>query len=251
MKRSKILALSLALGFVFCGQSYAVEENSSSVEHQEAMDVANDYDKAVAEYYENQIKAEETKKAEEAKKAQEAKAKMEAEIAKNESEGYSTEEEAKAAAKEALKTSPINKTFSISKNDAGKFFFVLSASEDLSNVKMPEEEKEKPYAKFDSKADEKSFNFDLGFKTEKEAIQQAEALVKNSAINKGYNVTVGADGRYYIQLSPLAEKTKGLERKSIAPSKASNNVKTGVAGLTGVVATLVASSVAFVKTKRR
>lgn len=108
-------------------------------------------------------------------------------------------------------------------------------------------------------AESKSFNPDKGYATEAEAIKAAEAIVAKSDVNKGFNVTKGKDGKYYIELTVDAKKTTGLERKEIkkeAKKEAkkevkSNNVNTGVAGLTGVVATLAAASTALFKSKRK
>ena len=243
MKKKNVLALALAAGLVFGGTAYAANEPTGE-----------DSDNVAIE-----LKEKEQGKIDKVEKnAPEAKG--------DNATGYSTAAEAEAAAKAALANDNLNKNFSVSENN-GKFFYVLTPAEDLSHVQAPKEEKtpEKPYAKYDEKADEKAFNFDNGFKTKEEAIKQAEALVKNSKINKGYNVTVGADGRYYIQLTVDEAKTEGLERKEIkkeekkeAPKEApkeekkavSNNVQTGVAGLTGVVATLAAASTALFKSKR-
>lgn len=244
MKKKNVLALALAAGLVFGGTAYAANEPTGE-----------DSDNVAIE-----LKEKEQGKIDKVEKnAPEAKG--------DNATGYSTAAEAEAAAKAALANDNLNKNFSVSENN-GKFFYVLTPAEDLSHVQAPKEEKtpEKPYAKYDEKADEKAFNFDNGFKTKEEAIKQAEALVKNSKINKGYNVTVGADGRYYIQLTVDEAKTEGLERKEIkkeekkeAPKEApkeekkavSNNVQTGVAGLTGVVATLSAASTALFKSKRK
>ncbi|PMC81284.1 DUF5633 domain-containing protein [Anaerococcus hydrogenalis] len=244
MKKKNVLALALAAGLVFGGTAYAANEPTGE-----------DSDNVAIE-----LKEKEQGKIDKVEKnAPEAKG--------DNATGYSTAAEAEAAAKAALANDNLNKNFSVSENN-GKFFYVLTPAEDLSHVQAPKEEKtpEKPYAKYDEKADEKAFNFDNGFKTKEEAIKQAEALVKNSKINKGYNVTVGADGRYYIQLTVDEAKTEGLERKEIkkeekkeAPKEApkeekkavSNNVQTGVAGLTGVVATLAAASTALFKSKRK
>lgn len=245
MKKKNVLALALAAGLVFGGTAYAANEPTGE-----------DSDNVAIE-----LKEKEQGKIDKVEKnAPEAKG--------DNATGYSTAAEAEAAAKAALANDNLNKNFSVSENN-GKFFYVLTPAEDLSHVQAPKEEKtpEKPYAKYDEKADEKAFNFDNGFKTKEEAIKQAEALVKNSKINKGYNVTVGADGRYYIQLTVDEAKTEGLERKEIkkeeekkeAPKEekkvekkaVSNNVQTGVAGLTGVVATLAAASTALFKSKRK
>lgn len=134
--------------------------------------------------------------------------------------------------------------------------------EKVEDVQKPEEdenvywtnEAEKP--KFDTSktkplAESKSFDPNKGYATEAEAIKAAEAIVAKSDVNKGFNVTKGKDGKYYIELTVDAKKTTGLERKEIKKEVKSNNVNTGVAGLTGVVATLAAASTALFKSKRK
>lgn len=239
------------------------KENSSTKEYEDSLKAQDEYDKAYEDYYKDK---KEDKKTVPATKIEDiAKPNKKEEIENNEI-GFKTKAAAEKAAKEALKNDPINKNFSVSENN-GKFFYVLTAAEDLSGVKVPKEEKtpEKPFAKLDAKANEKSFDFDKGFKTKEEAIKQAEALVKNSKINKGYNVSMGADGRYYIQLTPQEEKTEGVERKPTEKAKlekvkedgkgkaqpitAKSNVQTGVAGIGGVLATLASAIAVFKKTK--
>ena len=291
MKKRNVLALALAAGLVFGGQAYAeageydLKEEAQTAAANALLEegqVNNAYDLEqtssgkwtyVLKITETEEPKGEDKKEEDKKDEKKSvpltkiediakpNKKEETPVGDNEN-GFVTKEAAEAAAKKALEGDEINKGYKISEYN-GKFYYELTAHEELPDapVEKEEEEKEAPYAKYDAKATEKTFNFDLGFKTEEEAIKQAEALVKNSEINKGYNVTMGADGRYYIQLSPLAEKTKGLERKPVektedkkeakAPVKANTNVKTGVAGLTGVVATLAAASAALFKSKRR
>lgn len=245
MKKKNVLALALAAGLVFGGTAYAEDAPADEGTDNVAIELKEKEQGKIDKVEKNAPEEKE-----------------------DNATGYSTAAAAEAAAKAALANDNLNKNFSVSENN-GKFFYVLTPAEDLSHVQAPKEEKtpEKPYAKYDEKADEKAFNFDNGFKTKEEAIKQAEALVKNSKINKGYNVTVGADGRYYIQLTVDEAKTEGLERKEIkkeeekkeAPKEekkvekkaVSNNVQTGVAGLTGVVATLAAASTALFKSKRK
>lgn len=239
------------------------KENSSTKEYEDSLKAQDEYDKAYEDYYKDKKEDKKdgkttipAKKIEDIAKPIEKEEKPKEDLGNNEI-GFKTKAAAENAAKEALKNDPINKNFSVSENK-GKFFYVLTAAEDLSDVKAPEEEKtpEKPFAKLDEKADEKSFDFDKGFKTKEEAIKQAEALVKNSKINKGYNISMGADGRYYIQLTPQEEKTEGVERKPIEKEEPTvttkgTNVQTGVAGLGGVLATLSAATIGFFKSKRK
>ena len=239
------------------------KEISSTKEYEDSLKAQDEYDKAYEDYYKDK---KEDKKTVPAEKIEDIAKPIEKEETENNEIGFKTKAAAEKAAKEALKNDPINKNFSVSENN-GKFFYVLTAAEDLSDAKAPEEEKtpEKPFAKLDEKANEKSFDFDKGFKTKEEAIEQAEALVKNSKINKGYNVSMGADGRYYIQLTPEETKTEGVERKPIEKAKlekvgekgkgkaqpitAKSNVQTGVAGIGGVLATLASAIAVFKKTK--
>ena len=135
--------------------------------------------------------------------------------------------------------------------------------ETVVDVQKPEEKDENVYwtneaekPKFDTSktkplAESKSFDPNKGYATEAEAIKAAEAIVAKSDVNKGFNVTKGKDGKYYIELTVDAKKTTGLERKEIKKEVKSNNVNTGVAGLTGVVATLAAASTALFKSKRK
>lgn len=244
------------------------KENSSTKEYEDSLKAQDEYDKAYEDYYKDkeEDKKEDGKTTIPAEKIEDIAKPIEKEETENDEIGFKTKAAAEKAAKEALKNDPINKNFSVSENN-GKFFYVLTAAEDLSDAKAPEEEKtpEKPFAKLDEKANEKSFDFDKGFKTKEEAIKQAEALVKNSKINKGYNVSMGADGRYYIQLTPEETKTEGVERKSIEKAKlekvkedgkgkaqpitSKSNVQTGVAGIGGVLATLASAIAVFKKTK--
>lgn len=244
------------------------KENSSTKEYEDSLKAQDEYDKAYEDYYKDkeEDKKEDGKTTIPATKIEDIAKPIEKEEIENNEIGFKTKAAAEKAAKEALKNDPINKNFSVSENK-GKFFYVLTAAEDLSGVKTPKEEKtpEKPFAKLDEKANEKSFDFDKGFKTKEEAIKQAEALVKNSEINKGYNISMGVDGRYYIQLTPQEEKTEGVERKPIEKAKlekvkedgkgkaqpitAKSNVQTGVAGIGGVLATLASAIAVFKKTK--
>lgn len=155
--------------------------------------------------------------------------------------GYFSEQAADFAARRALLKDSVNNDFEINEKD-GRFYYVLKVSDKAKDDVKPEDtEKEqdtdkeidknkdtdkdkdvstedKKPSKVDKKATEKSFDFDTGFETKEDAIKQAEALVKNSEINKGYNISMGADGKYYIQLTPQDTKTEGVERKEIKPS---------------------------------
>ena len=178
----------------------------------------------------------------------------EKEVVENNEVGYSTEDKARAAAEEALKADEINNAYDISENN-GKWFFKLFIKEvdTQPEVKPDKEDKKEPTDKKEETAED-SFDPDKGYKTKEEAIKAAEEIVAKSEINKGYNITQGADGLFYIQLTPEANKTEGLERKPInkqAPAKqAPANPKTGIAGVAGVAGILAAASVAYATSKR-
>ena len=166
-------------------------------------------------------------------------------------QAYDTKEEAKAAAEQLIKESDVNNGYDIGEND-GKFYIQLKTDGTKTETETPKENEDAPKAKEDSKPVEDDFNPDVGFKTEADAIKAAEYLVAKSEINKGYNVTQGEDGLFYIQLTPQANKTKDLERKPIANQgkQAANNAKTGIAGVAGVAGILAAASVAYTTSKR-
>lgn len=185
----------------------------------------------------------------------------------NEEHGYLTEANAKAAAEAALKNDQINKSYTITKAQNGRFFYALSANEKDGDkvVETPDKNEEKDDKKdtkdavVDPKATEETFDFDKGFVKKEDAIKQAEALIKNSKINKGYNISKGADGKYYIQLTAEPNKTEGVERKDIKKDdkkgkpakKGHTNPKTGVASSMGVFGLLSAASAAYAEMNKR
>ena len=177
------------------------------------------------------------------------------EVVENNEVGFSTEAKAREAAEAALKSDSVNNAYDVSQNN-GKWFFRLFVKEvDTQPEVKPEKDTDKTDKK-DKKEQtaEDSFDPDKGYKTKEEAIKAAEKIVAKSKINKGYNITQGADGLYYIQLTPQANKTEGLARKPIgkqAPAKkAPANPKTGIAGVAGVAGVLAAASVAYATSKR-
>lgn len=176
-----------------------------------------------------------------------------------------------AAPAETTETAAPAETAGTENQDNGQVTPTPVPDEKVEDVQKPAEKEENVYwtneaekPKFDTSktkplAESKSFDPNKGYATEAEAIKAAEAIVAKSDVNKGFNVTKGKDGKYYIELTVDAKKTTGLERKEIkkeAKKEAkkevkSNNVNTGVAGLTGVVATLAAASTALFKSKRK
>ncbi|WP_180363026.1 DUF5633 domain-containing protein, partial [Anaerococcus sp. HMSC075B03] len=174
--------------------------------------------------------------------------------------GFDTEREARIAAEKALENDPVNKSYTITQGADGKYYYQLSPVEK---------------------------GLEIGYETREEAEAAAKEALENDPINNAYEVNQGADGRYYFRLFYKEEEQKPGEKdpvepgekdpakpgvkdpakpgaknpaktedkKKTQPSKVvnnkANNVQTGVAGLTGVVATLAASAVALFKSKRK
>ncbi len=135
--------------------------------------------------------------------------------------GFDTKEEAIEQAEALIADSDLHNGYNISKGADDKYYIQLTT--DGSKTEGVEREEIKPETpkeedNVDQDATEESFDFDKGFDTKEEAIKQAEALIKNSDINNGYNVSMGADGKYYIQLTTDGSKTEGVERKEISPN---------------------------------
>lgn len=174
--------------------------------------------------------------------------------------GFDTEREARIAAEKALENDPVNKSYTITQGADGKYYYQLSPVEK---------------------------GFEIGYETREEAEAAAKEALENDPINNAYEVNQGADGRYYFRLFYKEEEqepgekdpagpgakdpakpgakdpakpgvknpAKTEDKKKTQPAKVvnnkANNVQTGVAGLTGVVATLAASAVALFKSKRK
>ena len=144
--------------------------------------------------------------------------------------GYETREEAEAAAKEALENDPINNAYEVNQGADGRYYFRLfykEKEEQKPGEKDPVEPGEKDPAKPGEKDPAKPGEKDPAKPGEKDP---AEPGAKNPA---------------------KTEDKKKTQPAKVVNNKANNNVQTGVAGLTGVVATLAASAVALFKSKRK
>ena len=143
--------------------------------------------------------------------------------------GYETREEAEAAAKEALENDPINNAYEVNQGADGRYYFRLFYKEEEQKpgekdpVEPGEKDPAKPGAKDPAKPGEKD---------------PAEPGVKDPAKPGAKNPA-------------KTEDKKKTQPSKVVNNKANNNVQTGVAGLTGVVATLAASAVALFKSKRK
>lgn len=183
-------------------------------------------------------------------------------------EGYETKEEATAAAEELIKESDINNGYDIAENN-GKFYIQLKTDETKTETPIEKddeqtEKEDEPTEKEDEPV-ENTFDPDKGYKTKEEAIKAAEEIVAKSEINKGYNVSQGADGLFYIQLTPQEEKTDGVERKPLETKveakvenkethinkEAGRNAKTGITGIVTIGGVLAAATTAYTTTKRK
>ena len=136
--------------------------------------------------------------------------------------GYETREEAEAAAKEALENDPINNAYEVNQGADGRYYFRLF---------YKEKEEQKPGEKDPAEPGEK----DPAEPGEKDPAKPgAKDPAKPGAKDPA-----------------KTEDKKKTQPAKVVNNKANNNVQTGVAGLTGVVATLAASAVALFKSKRK
>lgn len=240
MKKKNVLALALAAGLVFGGTAYADGEAEQAPAPAPAPAQTTEELQVDKEVVPQPVKA----PAPNDNSTPDPKP-----VEENNENGYSSEAAADAAGKAAAAAS--KKYYEVYLQYGNYHYRLLNKPSD-EQKKHDDIYKQQPKALAESK-----FNPDQGYATEAEAIKAAEAIVAKSEINKGYNITKGKDGKYYIELTVDAKKTTGLERKEIKPAakpavKANNNnVQTGVAGLTGVVATLAAASTALFKSKRK
>ena len=237
MKKKNVLALALAAGLVFGGTAYADGEAEQAPAPAPAQTTE-----------ELQVDKEVVPQPVEAPAPNDAST-PEKPVEENNENGYSSEAAADAAGKAAAAAS--KKYYEVYLQYGNYHYRLLDAPS------KEQEIKDNIYKQQPKKLAEDKFNPDQGYATFEEAQKAAEAIIAKSEINKGYNITKGKDGKYYIELTVDAKKTKDLDRKEIKPEvkpavKANNNnVQTGVAGFTGVVATLAAASTALFKSKRK
>ena len=239
MKKKNVLALALAAGLVFGGTAYADGEAEQAPAPAPAPAQTTEELQVDKEVVPQPVEAPAPNDASTPEKP----------VEENNENGYSSEAAADAAGKAAAAAS--KKYYEVYLQYGNYHYRLLDAPS------KEQEIKDNIYKQQPKKLAEDKFNPDQGYATFEEAQKAAEAIIAKSEINKGYNITKGKDGKYYIELTVDAKKTKDLDRKEIKPEvkpevKANNNnVQTGVAGLTGVVATLAAASTALFKSKRK
>ena len=119
--------------------------------------------------------------------------------------GFKTKAAAEAAAKKALATDKVNKSFTVSQNATSKkWFYVLHTEEKVETTKEKEAEKTvDPLL--------------AGYKTAEDAIKAAEELLKKMPWNNGYDIQQGADNLFYIRLT--TDGTKTVNRKAVETTK--------------------------------
>lgn len=251
MKKKNVLALALAAGLVFSGTAYADGEGEPAPDPSTFSAFSNTADNGIGDQgFDGEDNLDNTDQTPPTGTGSQNTPNPNPEPkAENNENGYSSEAAADAAGKAAAAAS--KKYYEVYLQYGNYHYRLLDAPSKEQEIK-DNIYKQQPKALAESK-----FDPNKGYATEAEAIKAAEAIVAKSEINKGFNVTKGKDGKYYIELTVDAKKTTGLERKEIKPAakpavKANNNnVQTGVAGLTGVVATLAAASTALFKSKRK
>ena len=124
-------------------------------------------------------------------------------------EGYGTEAEAIAAAKEALKIDTLNNSYKITQGANGRYFYQLF----LEETEAPEET---------TKPEERHIT-NIPFETEKDARKAAEEYLKSGKdkVNKSYKIVIGSDNKFYVELSTEEAETpeKPVEPKPEVPVK--------------------------------
>ena len=159
--------------------------------------------------------------------------------------GYETREEAEAAAKEALENDPINNAYEVNQGADGRYYFRLFYKEE--EQKPGEKDPAEPGEKDPSKPGAKD-------PAEPGAKDPAEPGAKDPAKpGEKDPAKPGAKdpAKPGVKNPAKTEDKKKTQPAKVVNNKANNNVQTGVAGLTGVVATLAASAVALFKSKRK
>lgn len=184
---------------------------------------------------------------------------------------YDSEKEAKDAAIKALKGNEEYNFYKISKTDEGKYTYELLKSEDIFNSeeeakKAAEKalEGNKDYNAYDIITTEYGwYTYKLKkinkpqinpsdpklYDTKQEAEEAAKEALKNNKAYNSYEIKE-KDGKYYYVLTNK-EKSKTPTKKVATKAKKSNNVKTGVGSLSGVVGVFLASSLGIYVSKKK
>lgn len=184
---------------------------------------------------------------------------------------YDTEKEAKEAAIKALKGNEEYNFYKISKTDEGKYTYELLKSEDIFNSEEEAKkaalkalEGNKNYNAYDiitteygrytyklKKVNKPQINTEDPklYNTKQEAEEAAKEALKNNKAYNSYEIKE-KDGKYYYVLTNK-EKAKTPTKKVATKAKKSNNVKTGVGSLSGVVGVFLASSLGIYVSKKK
>lgn len=184
---------------------------------------------------------------------------------------YDTEKEAKDAAIKALKGNEEYNSYKITKTDEGKYIYELINNDNI--FKSEEEAKKaakkalegnKDYNAYDIITTEYGrFTYKLKkeekpqinttdpklYNTKQESEEAAKDALKNNKAYNSYEIKE-KDGKYYYVLTNK-EKAKSPTKKVTTKAKKSNNVKTGVGSLSGVVGMFLASSLGVYFSRRK
>ena len=150
--------------------------------------------------------------------------------------GYETREEAEAAAKEALENDPINNDYEINQGADGRYYFRTFYNAEKEDPAKPGKEDPAKPGKEDPVKPGKEDPVKPG---------------KKDPVKPGKKDPVKPGKKDPVKPGKKDPVKQGTKKPAKAVVKKVNNVNTGVAGLTGVVATLAASAVALFKSKRK
>ena len=151
-------------------------------------------------------------------------------------DGYETRAEAEAAAKEALENDPINNDYEINQGADGRYYFRTFYNAEKEDPAKPGKEDPAKPGKEDPVKPGKEDPVKPG---------------KKDPVKPGKKDPVKPGKKDPVKPGKKDPVKQGTKKPAKAVVKKVNNVNTGVAGLTGVVATLAASAVALFKSKRK
>ena len=183
-------------------------------------------------------------------------------------DGYETRAEAAAAAEKALEKDPVNKSYKVKQGSNGRFYYELSPVEEGLEIGYETREEAEAAAKEALENDPINNDYEINqgadgryyFRTFYNAEKEDPAKPgkedpakpgKEDPVKPGKEDPVKPGKKDPVKPGKKDPVKPGTKKPAKAVVKKVNNVNTGVAGLTGVVATLAASAVALFKSKRK
>ena len=183
-------------------------------------------------------------------------------------DGYETRAEAAAAAEKALEKDPVNKSYKVKQGSNGRFYYELSPVEEGLEIGYETREEAAAAAKEALENDPINNDYEINqgadgryyFRTFYNAEKEDPAKPgkedpakpgKEDPVKPGKEDPVKPGKKDPVKPGKKDPVKQGTKKPAKAVVKKVNNVNTGVAGLTGVVATLAASAVALFKSKRK